>query len=838
MTDFFKLLEKEILPFVEKPARYIGGEKNSIVKDKTGKTRVALIYPDVYEVGISNLGLKILYNILNKEDDISCERAYAPWFDMEKFLREKRLTLFSLETKTPLNEFDILGFSFQYELTITNFLNILDLSNIPLYSEERNTIDIPFIIGGGPILSNPEIVAPFLDIIAIGEGETLILEIVRTIAKGKKANLTRIEILKLLSEIEGCYVPSFYEIKEVNGYIVPQGKKVLRRVESDINTVDFPAFQIVPNIQAVQDRAVIEVSRGCTRGCRFCQAGNIYRPIRERDIAKIINYSKEIIKNTGYRELALLSLSISDYSRLGDLINLLEKEFSPHGISFSLPSLRLDSFTLELAEKAKEIRKTGLTFAVEGGCDDTRNYINKGVNEQELFNVISIAKSLGWKSVKLYFMLGFLQDTEKEVMDIVHLAKNMSQEFRNINITISIAILIPKPHTPFQWKRQLLPDEGKRAFDMLIRELKGYRNINIRYNNPYVSFLEGVLSRGDRRVALAIEKAFRLGARFDGWSEHFNLELWLKAFNETGVNPEFYLSEKSEETIFPWDIIDVRIKKEFLIQELKKADKKELTKDCREKCYSYCGNCNKNVKNKFANPENKDYLKDDFLSNIWITNDAKYIFRFVYTKLESSKYFSTIDVENHFSYSFIRANIGIAYTKGFNPHIKVRTLSALPVGIASEYEIGEVELALYEEKDVLINKLNKALPTGMIIKDGIIFEKGKSKMKELYSHIVDFSIETILNEKEIVKNYKSSKEFIKKTLKGEKVISLYEYIIKWHIKENILNISYHQKDGEVRLKDVIQGLTGLDIREAISHNPVIHNRYLLINEEQIPLIRV
>lgn len=837
MTDFFKLLEKEILPFVEKPARYTGGEKNSIVKDNTGKTKVALIYPDVYEVGISNLGLKILYNILNKEDDICCERAYAPWFDMEKLLREKKLQLFSLETKTPLNEFDILGFSFQYELTITNFLNILELSNIPLRSEERISIDTPFIIGGGPILSNPEIVAPFLDVIAIGEGETLILEIVRTIAKGKKENLKRIEILRLLSELEGCYVPSFYRTKELNGYIVPEGKKVLRRVEKDINIVDFPTLQIVPNIQAVQDRAVIEVSRGCTRGCRFCQAGNIYRPIRERDITKIINYSKEIIKNTGYRELALLSLSISDYSRLGDLINSLEKEFSPHGISFSLPSLRLDSFTLELAEKAKEIRKTGLTFAVEGGCDDTRNYINKGVNEKELFNVISIARNLGWKSVKLYFMIGFLSDSEKEVIDIANLAKNISQEFKNINITISIAVLIPKPHTPFQWKRQLFPDEGKRAFDMLIKELKGYKNINIRYNNPYVSFLEGILSRGDRKVALAIEKAFKLGARFDGWSEHFNLELWLKAFSETGVNPEFYLSEKCEDTIFPWDIIDIRVKKEFLIKELKKAYKKELTKDCREKCYSYCGNCDKNIKNKFANPENKDYLKDDFLSNIWIKNEAKYIFRFVYTKLESSKYFSTIDVENHFSYSFIRANIGIAYTKGFNPHIKVRTLSALPVGVASEYEIGEVELAVYEEKDVLISKLNKALPNGMIIKDGIVFEKGKSKMKELSNHIVDFSIETILTIEEIEENYEISKEFVKQTIKGEKIISLHDYILKWNFKNGILTISYIQKEGEARLKDIIQGFTKLDIREAISYNPVIHNRYILLKEEKIPLIR-
>ncbi len=828
-----EILSKEILPFVEKPARYAGGEFNSIVKNPEGKTRVALIYPDVYEVGISNLGLKILYNILNEEKDIFCERAYAPWFDMESKLREKNIPLFSLETKTPLNEFDIIGFSFQYELTITNFLNILDICKIPLHSNERNN---PFIIGGGPILSNPEVLAPFLDVIVIGDGESRVVEITSVIAAGKKSGKKKLEILEQISKIEGCYVPVFYKTREINGYSIPEGKTIRRYVEKDLNRLSFPISQIVPNIQAVQDRAVIEVARGCTRGCRFCQAGMIYRPIRERDIPTIIDCSRKIITKTGYREIALLSLSISDYSGLYSLINHLEEEFSPHGISFSLPSLRLDTFTLELAEKAQEIRKSGLTFAVEGGSNSIRNYINKGVNEDELFNVISIARNLGWKSVKLYFMIGF-KDVKEEVEAIVELAKRMSTSFRTTNITISIAVLIPKPHTPFQWKRQLSPEEGKMAFDMLIKELKNFKNINIRYNNPFVSFLEGVFSRGDRKVSKVIERAFRKGARFDGWSEHFNFELWMECFKEEGVDPYFYLAEKNLDTIFPWDIIDERVSKKFLTDEFKKALSEELTKDCREKCNSYCGNCDKEIKNVFVSK--KEIKKDEkFLSNIWIKNEPKYIFRFLYNKLDNAKYFSTIDVENHFSYSFVRANVGISFTKGFNPHIKVRTLDALPVGIESRYEIGEVELSIYEEVNEIIKRLTKCLPQGLEIKEGIIFKKGEKKLSNLSPHFIELVIKPELSKEEIERNYNDSKNFIKKTIKNEKVISLHNYIKKWELESGDLFITYYQEEGGARLKDIIEGLTGFDIRKAAAFEPVILKRFIIKENEEVLLLRV
>ncbi|MGC8765705.1 MAG: TIGR03960 family B12-binding radical SAM protein [Brevinematia bacterium] len=833
---------KDILPFVEKPSRYTGGEWNSIVKDPSGKTRITLIYPDSYEIGISNLGLKILYNVLNQRKDIYCERAYAPWLDLENSLRENGITLFSLETKTPLNKFDILGFSFQYELTFTNFLNILRLSNIPLYSEERNEIDIPFILAGGPVVTNPEPIAPFVDVFVIGDGETRILEVVDAIKNGKKAKKSRKEILKDIYEIEGCYVPIFYDVDEINGYFIASGKKVKRYIESDIEKCLLPVKQIVPNIQAIQDRAVVEVSRGCVKGCRFCQAGMIYRPVRERNVSTIIDYSKKIIENTGYRELALLSLSISDYSGLRDLILKLEKEFSPHGISISLPSLRLDSFILDLARKAREIRKTGLTFAVEGGSQTIRDYINKGVNEEELFNSISIAHELGWKSVKLYFMIGFMDKPEEEVVYISELAKRLTTTFKALRFTISVAVFIPKPHTPFQWKAQLSPDEAKKAFNLLIGLLKGYKNVNIRYNDPYVSCLEGIFSRGDRRLAKPLEKSYRNGCRFDGWSEFLRLDIWQNAFREEGIDTEFYLASKDENTVFPWDIVDCGMRKDFLYKEFLKAEKKETTKDCIDSCSSFCGVCNfKNTKNRKAkvqDTERESKPEKNFLSNISITSEPEFVLRFTFEKSGNAKYLSTIDLENHLSYSLVRANLPVCFTKGFNPHIKIKTISALPVGIESHYEIGEVELSRSLWANSLKYKWNRKLPYGIRIKDCIIFEKGKRKLGELSCHYVLFEMESPTSLTEVEKSYKLSKTFEKNTKTGVKVISLHDYIKWWKLEGNKLRVVFLQKEGEARLQDVIRGLTGLDIRSATCYNPVVLKRFLLVDNKEVELLKV
>ncbi len=827
------IIEKEILPFVDKPARYVGGELNSIVKDNKGKTTIALIYPDIYEIGISNVGLKILYDILNRKNYIACERVYSPWIDMEQFLREKKISLFSLESKTPLARFDILGFTFQYELLYTNFLNILDLSGVPLYSKERNGSH-PFVIAGGPVSGNLEPVAHFLDAVCIGDGESRIIEMVEVITRGKEKGRARSAILYDLSMIEGVYVPPLYVEKEENGYIIPVGKSIRRYSEPDLGKIPYVTAQILPHIQAVQDRAVLEVARGCGRGCRFCQAGVYYRPPRERTVKNLMKLSTEIIKKTGYREISLISLSISDYSDLQALIRAMDSQLSSHGVSFSLPSLRIDSFTLELARKVKEIRKSGLTFAVEGGTQAVRDAINKNVTEEELIKVIKIAYELGWKSVKLYFMIGLCShERGVEISEIENLAMRIDSAVRGIKITLSVALFIPRPHTPFQWYGQMAAGHAREDFHDMIGFFKNKRNINIRYNDPEMSELEGVLCKGDRRLSLVIEKAFRKGARFDGWGDKFDLRLWKSAFEETGIDPLFYLKEKGTDAVLPWDFIIPGVTKRYLIKEKEKAASRIATGNCSPDCTNYCGNCNfKSEKPRFVKKTLGEKYKTDkrFLNRVLIDSKPRFVCRFLYTKTNNMRYLGPIDLEEVFERAFIRANIPIVYTRGFNPHLRVEMGWALPVGLSSNYEIAEIELSEKIRKKRLKTLLNMELPAGLkIIKIDLKALPSPKFTRICREHFVRFSFNSEFSEPVLLAKVKTMGEYMKAGMKGEKSINLNDYFKSIEFSGKRVFFTFIQKEGGARIRDFITYFTGMDARQSMTLEPLVERRFAVVD---------
>ncbi len=825
--SLYSQIQEKILPFVEKPARYVGGEINSVSKPAQGRTTVALIYPDAYEVGISNLGLKILYHLLNQEEDFVCERSYSPWIDMEKELRAHNLPLYSLESKTPLGEFDILGFSFQYELLYTNFLNVLDLSGIPFRSIDRQDSH-PFILGGGPAAMNLEPIAHFLDAVCLGDGESRIVEMSRMIRAGRLAGKARSAILADLAGVEGVYVPSLYQEKTLGKTIHAAGRPVRRFVEPDLESIDFCTNQILPNIRAVQDRAVIEVARGCTRGCRFCQAGMTYRPLRERSVPKLLELTREAIRQTGYREFSLISLSISDYSRLFPLVDALDRQFSEHGVSFSLPSLRLDTFSLELAQKVQEIRKSGLTFAVEGGTQRIRDIINKGVTEEELIAVLDIAGQLGWKSVKLYFMIGLPQgpgeEPEDEIQGIQDLVGRLSKRYPRLTITVSAAIFVPKPHTPFQWDRQLSLEEGREAFTRLLNPYRKNPKINIRFNSPKVSFLEGVFSRGDRSLSRVVELAWQKGARFDGWHEHFNLDLWMECFQELGIDPEVYLQARPLDAPLPWDVTDNGAAREFLVLEREKAWTAGLTPDCRDGCVA-CEVCDfDTVQNREA-PDTPAEIKPEWMAPIQVRDhEAVSSMRFVFTKEGEQRYLTQVDIEEMFSRAMIRAEIPVKFSIGFNPHISIEMGWAIPTGFESEYEVSQVDLWDEISPDTFVTRLNATLPPGIQILQARPLPLGNKLNKKTKQQMVEFEIDCPFSDAEIAANIEKNHKFEKITPKSTKEIDIAEFVKQYKIIDQKMTVAYFQTDGGARIQDVITALCGWDTAHALAWHPRVLKR--------------
>ncbi len=592
MSNIERLLKK-----VEKPARYIGNEINSIDKNLENiEVRFAFAFPDLYEIGMSYMGLQILYNILNKEEGVYCERVFAPAKDMEEYMRKESLPLFSLETKTDIKEFDILGFTLQYEMSFTNILNILNLSDIPLLAKDRDET-YPIVIGGGPCAYNPEPLADFFDIFIIGDGEEILPEITTLY---KKCN-SKEEFMKEACQLKGIYVPSFYEVKykddgTIAKFIKTYDKapdRVERCLIDNIEDAPFPTDIIVPYIGVVHDRAIVETFRGCTRGCRFCQAGMIYRPVRERSKETIINLAKKQLEKTGHEELSLLSLSSSDYSEFEPLMSSLIDECTRKDVSISLPSLRLDSFSFEVLNEIQKYRKSGLTFAPEAGTQRLRNVINKSITDDDIYTAVRKAIELGWKQIKLYFMIGLPTETYEDLDGIAEIAKKILDINYNINqrrggrfnVTVSVSNFVPKPHTPFQWYPQNNTETFIEKHNYLAKKLK-MKNVTFKYHDSPISMLEAVFARGDRKLGTVLLEAYKNGCTFDAWSEYFNYEGWKKAFENRNLDVGFYsFRERKYEEVLPWDIIDSYILKDFLISE---NEKTEISIDCREDCIG-CG---------------------------------------------------------------------------------------------------------------------------------------------------------------------------------------------------------------------------------------------------------
>jgi radical SAM family uncharacterized protein/radical SAM-linked protein len=813
----YKLEFQDILAHVQMPTRYVGNEINAVKKDLTpdGLNKIdltfALVFPDLYEIGTSHFGLQILYSILNSKKNIAAERFFSPALDMEKYLKKRDLPSLSMESKKELNSFDIIGISLLYELNFTNILTLLNLSKIKFYAKERKEL-FPLIIGGGPCAFNPEPLADFFDLFVIGDGEDVIVQISNKVIEFKKeGDGKKTTLLKLLSQIDGVYIPSFFEASfdeygiQTLTPLFEDYKKIKRAFLPKLTNECFPQSPIVPFAKPVHDRLRLEIARGCSRGCRFCQAGMIYRPVRERSLDDLIKITKKSLQATGYSDVSLLSLSTGDYSQLPQLMENLLDLGKGHCNAISLPSIRAEKLTPELMNIIKKVRKTGFTIAPEAGTQRLRDIINKNLTQKSIEATVENAFNLGWKNIKLYFMMGLPFETSKDIQAICDLSQNLASSHAKgkKNINTSIACFIPKAHTPFQRCSQISLDETKEKLQYLKDNLR-HRKVKLKWQDPEMSLVEGVWARGDRKLSKLLVEAFKNGCRLDGWSDRFDFSLWQQAFEKTGIDPEFYTTRtRSEDETLPWDKIDSGISSRFLKNEFQKSKKAALTGDCREDECTACGVCDfKTIKPVLHDivsdhPDNLKFQNDLKLSdNLKLQNkppinkisfktmpdDAFKKFEIRFSKLGSARFFGHLELATIMQRAVKRTGLNIKYSKGFNPSMRLAFENALPLGMESEEELVFIYLEKEIKPEKIISLLNKTLPQGLFITGCKPFSKLQKRSNKRSFYTIQFA--DVCFEKEKIDKFLALPQFIVEDLskKGK--------IRKTDLRKSIEKISF------------------------------------------------
>jgi radical SAM family uncharacterized protein/radical SAM-linked protein len=810
---------QDILPLIEQPSQYLGSEINTIQKDLSRvNLGMALVFPDRYEIGTSHFGIQILYNILNNHPKIAAERVFAPAPDMEAYLRSSGTPITSLESKKPLDQFDIIGFSLLYELNYTNILMVLELAGIPFFSRQRNSSH-PLIIAGGPCTSNPEPVADFFDAMVVGDGEGVVMEMSQVWLQWRASGTEDKEgLLKKWSQIEGVYIPEFFKPKyNRRGFqaLVPKFKDyqtVKRAIVDDLDTAQFPQAPVVPYGRPVHDRLRLEVSRGCTRGCRFCQAGMIYRPVRERSPETLLSLSDFSVASTGYEDISLLSLSTGDYSCLIPLMENLTSRYGSQRIAVSFPSLRADTLSPKLMNLVKKVRKTGFTLAPEAGSQRLRDVINKNITEEDIIETVKEAFHLGWQVVKLYFMIGLPTETEDDLTAIVDLVKKLKKNClpnrRKAKINVSVATFIPKSHTPFQWSSQMALAESKRKIDLLKKQLN-IPGVQFKWQNPEVSFIEGIWARGDRRLSRLLVAAYKKGCKFDGWSDHFNYRLWEEAFSDEGIDTDFFINRAREiSEPLAWDHINTMVSKDFLINEWDNATKGEHTTDCRNGDCNHCGVCDFEVIKPKVFADHKDRVPKNNPADP-ITDTFYKKFKVTFSKMDQAKYFGHLELVKIITRAIRRARIPVKFSEGFHPKPVISFEDPLPIGLESLNENFYISVEGNIEPQTIMDGLSRHFPKGLRIIDCRLSPTKASRNNFLPATYMVTKKNGAFNEEDLATFVKNSEYIVTRTNRKGKTR-------QFDLKEMVMEIAILSSN---RLKMTLRSEPGKTVRpfEVLEH---------------------